>query len=138
MRKKHNEGFTLLETLIAIVVLGIVVVPTCSALLMSFRMNAKTDQLLQDQLAVSSAVETLMAEGIRAESLALIRDGDYGWESVTYLEGETERKETRDRFPDVKITVSPEDAPALFYQVEFEAGEVTVTTCIRASEGGGA
>ena len=63
MKGKRNEGFTLLETLIAIVVLGIVVVPTCSSMILSFRINAKADQLLHDQLAVSSVVETLMAEG---------------------------------------------------------------------------
>lgn len=126
MRKKHNEGFTLLETLIAIVVLGIVVVPTCSALLMSFRMNAKTDQLLQDQLAVSSAVETLMAEGITEQNL-----NDYGWEVID------DAGNRMDRFPDVTITTEKQGT---YYNVIVKSNdnEVVVTTCIRASEGGGA
>lgn len=111
MKGRRNEGFTLLETLIAIVVLGLVVVPTCSSMLVSFRMNAKTDQLLQDQLAVSSAVETLMAEGIDP-------DTDY-----------------EEEFPDVEIILDPKDG---YYDVTVSAedDEVTVTTQIRAVGGG--
>ena len=119
--KKRNEGFTLLETLIAIVVLGIVVVPTCSSILMSFRMNAKTDQLLRDQLAVSSAVETLMAEGIAGES------NDYGRITV---DGTAE-----DRFPDVVITTT-ENGDYYSVTVKTNDGEVEVTTKIRAVGGG--
>lgn len=112
MKGRRNEGFTLLETLIAIVVLGLVVVPTCSSMLVSFRMNEKTDRLLQDQLAVSSAVETLMAEGITGENT------DCG-------EGT--------RFENVVITTEEKGD---YYDVTFTAGEVTVTTQIRAVGGG--
>lgn len=124
MKNRHNEGFTLLETLIAIVVLGIVVVPTCSAMIMSFRINAKAEQLLRDQLAVSSAVETLMSEGITSENL-----NDYG----TFLgEDGTEG----DRFPDVTIITKLSDNE-LYYDVMVTAGEVSVETQIRASGEGG-
>lgn len=111
MKGRRNEGFTLLETLIAIVVLGLVVVPTCSSMLVSFRMNAKTDQLLHDQLAVSSAVETLMAEGIDAS------------------------KDYEDAFPKVDIILDEEDG---YYDVTVKSknGEVVVDTQIRAVEGG--
>ena len=64
MKKKHNEGFSLVEVLIAIVILGIFVVPTCSALVMTFQMNQKTAQMVKAQQAVSSAVEELKAKGI--------------------------------------------------------------------------
>ena len=64
MKKKHNEGFSLVEVLVAIVILGIFVVPTCSSLIMTFQMNQKTAQMLKAQQAVSSAVETLKAKGI--------------------------------------------------------------------------
>ena len=60
---KRNAGFSLIETLVSIVILGAMVVPTCTALVMSIRLNDKTEKMLQAQLAVSSAVETLMAEG---------------------------------------------------------------------------
>lgn len=125
MKGRRNEGFTLLETLIAIVVLGLVVVPTCSSMLVSFRMNAKTDQLLQDQLAVSSAVETLMSRGIMGES------DDYGW----YDDDDDDEGSLTDEFPKVKI-VTKLSQNKLYYDVEFTAGEVTVTTQIRAVGGG--
>ena len=64
MKQKNDAGFSLIEVLVAITLLAAIVVPTCSSLIMSFRMNAKTEKMLQAQLAVSSAVETLMAKGI--------------------------------------------------------------------------
>ena len=112
MKGRRNEGFTLLETLIAIVVLGLVVVPTCSSMLVSFRMNAKTDQLLQDQLAVSSAVETLLSRGIMKES------DDYGW----YDDEGT----WKDEFPEVQIVTRISD-DQLYYNVIVTTGEVTIT-----------
>ena len=70
MQNKHDEGFSLVEILVAIVILAAFVVPTCSALVLANEMNNRTDDLMQAQLAVSSAVETLMAEGIPASKLA--------------------------------------------------------------------
>lgn len=132
MKGKRNEGFTLLETLIAIVILGIVVVPVCSSLVMSFRINAKADQLLRDQLAVSSAVETLMAEGIQITYLRADKAEDnYGWEKVVVNEGE--EPEDKDRFPETNIVVTPGDNVS-YYEVAVEAGDVTVTTQIRAAK----
>ena len=63
--RKHNStaGFSLIEVLVAITILGLVVVPIGSSLVLSFRLNARSEQMLQAQLAVSSAVETIMAEG---------------------------------------------------------------------------
>ena len=63
---KHNDGFSLIEILVAMVLLGLIVVPITSSLLVSHRINAKTEQLLQAQLAVSSAAEIANAEGIDA------------------------------------------------------------------------
>lgn len=64
MKPKHNAGFSLIDVLVAIALLGILVVPTCTSLLLSVRMNHRAEEILQAQLAVSSTVETLMAEGI--------------------------------------------------------------------------
>ena len=63
MKQKNNEGFSLIEILVGMAILALIVLPTCTGMVMSFRLNAKTNQMLQAQLAVSSAVETLMAEG---------------------------------------------------------------------------
>ena len=68
MKQKNDAGFSLVEVLVAIVILAAFVVPTCSALVMSARMNAKTDALMQAQLDVSSAIEMLMAKGIVEET----------------------------------------------------------------------
>ena len=68
MKQKNNEGFSLVEILAGMAILALIVLPTCTGMVMSFRLNAKTNQMLQAQLAVSSAVETLMAEGIKADN----------------------------------------------------------------------
>lgn len=68
MKIRSNAGFSLVEVLVAIVLLGMMAIPTCTGLVMSVRLNDKTDQVMQAQLAVSSAVEILMAEGISEES----------------------------------------------------------------------
>ena len=56
--RKHNStaGFSLIEVLVAITILGLVVVPIGSSLVLSFRLNARSEQMLQAQLAVSGAV----------------------------------------------------------------------------------
>lgn len=64
MKQKQNAGFSLVEVLVSIVILALVVVPLCTGLVMSVRMNAKADALLKAQLAVSSEIEKLMATGI--------------------------------------------------------------------------
>ena len=64
-KQLHNKtaGFTLIEVLVAITILGLVVVPIGSSLVVSYRLNARSGDTLQAQLAVSRAVETIMAEG---------------------------------------------------------------------------
>lgn len=68
MKYKQDHGFSLVECLVAITILGALIVPTCTSLLLSLRMNDKAESMLQAQLAVSSAVETLLAEGISKAS----------------------------------------------------------------------
>ena len=112
MKNKHNAGFSLIEVLVAIALLGIIVVPTCSGLLLSIRMNAKTEELMQSQLAVSSAVETLMAEGI------------------------TTKGTDTSRFDDVTLKTTKVSGKP-YYEVTVESGSVAVTTYIRENVGGG-
>ena len=115
MKNKHDEGFSLIEILVAIVILTAFVVPTCSALVMSNEMNNRTDALMQAQLAVSSAVETLMAEGIKEEKLNnqvyivglkdkvvwgdLAEDQKYTWE-----QSEPEYVALLSQYPDLQIS----------------------------------
>ncbi len=94
MKQKNNQGFSLIEVLVAIVILAAFVVPTCSALVLSARMNAKTQALMQAQLDVSSAVETLMAEGIPVSVQQLALNGEAN--GYQYA---------KSQFPNVKIVV---------------------------------
>lgn len=103
MKNKQEGGFSLIEVVLAMVILALIVVPTCTSLVLSFRVNAKADAMLQAQLAVSSAVETLMAEGISGEVDA-------------------------ERFPDVVITVAPvtENGTAMpYYKVTVSDKNMT-------------
>ena len=113
MNPERNGGYSLIEILIAIVLLGAIMVPTCTCLVMSVKLNDRTDDMMQAQLAVSSAVETLMAEGISGVIAA-------------------------DRFPGVTVTTQ-KNVTEPYYQVTVkdDSGLASVTTYIRAGGGGG-
>lgn len=129
MKRRHNEGFSLVEVLVAIAVLAVFVIPTCSALVLSYRVNLRTESLLREQLAVSSVVETLMAEGITEAS------EDYGYDKdATYEDPDGNTVKGIDRFPGVKV-VTEVKAGTDCYQVTVTSdavSDVSVTTCIRA------
>ena len=59
-----KSGSSLLEVMISIVILAMVVVPLGSSFVMAVRLNTESRALMQQQLAVSNAVELLMARGI--------------------------------------------------------------------------
>ncbi len=63
MRNRKNGGYTLIETMIAIVILAIIVVPTGSSIVLSYKINAKTEALMDAQLRLTSAVEYLKFYG---------------------------------------------------------------------------
>ncbi|MBQ5671971.1 MAG: hypothetical protein IIV43_06415, partial [Oscillospiraceae bacterium] len=62
--KRNNAGSSLVEIVAATAIMGILVGAVCTSLMFGLRLNEKTDAQLKAQLAVSSVVETLMAEGI--------------------------------------------------------------------------
>ena len=62
--RNGTAGFSLIEVLAAITILGLLTAPLCGSLVLAARLNARGDALLQARLLVNSAVETLMAEGI--------------------------------------------------------------------------
>lgn len=108
MKNKHDEGFSLIELLVAIVILTAIVVPTCSALVMTNEMNNRSDDLMKAQLAVSSAVEILMAEGISTELQKAVEEN--GEDTQVIVQDDTYYVKTYEnedvRFPAVKITLT--------------------------------
>lgn len=146
MKRRNDEGATLVEIVVAIALLAIIVIPACSSLVLSHKINAKTERVLQAQLAVSSAVETLMAEGIPNSAVETTRENeDYGMTvntmKITKEDGTVVEEEfPEDRFPEVvvKITdVVKKDDTIIYYNVSFISNaepDVVVTTTIRAVE----
>lgn len=139
VKRRNDEGATLIEIMVAIALLAIIVIPACSSLILSHKINAKTEKMLQAQLAVSSAVETLMAEGVPEDYDKYIVDGDYGWLEVKVG---NDTKEVDD-YPNVKIKVTPvseseSSDDILYYNVEVvseDEPDVVVKTTIRKQEG---
>ena len=134
MKYKQDGGFSLIEVVLAMVILALIVVPTCTSLVLSFRVNAKAEALLQAQLAVSSAVEELMANGIVEDRVPQEGTETYDIVKITEENGETDADPKKtDLFPNVKITVNADDS---CYKVVVTDNNdlVTVTTYIR---GGG-
>lgn len=114
MKTKHNAGFSLVEVLVAIVLLGTLVVPICSALVLTFRMNEKTDNLLRAQLAVSSAVETLLAEGISEKRIDELYDG------CTDLEIQIPPAQSADEEQEKTVSIPYSDKAGRFAEVLIE------------------
>lgn len=129
MKNKQDGGFSLIEVVLAMVILALIVVPTCSSLVLSFRVNAKAEALLQAQLAVSSAVEQLMAKGIVDQKAEEAITNQHLYDIVPSNEDNPET----DLFPDVKIAVT-KDGDCYKVDVTDNNDLVTVTTYIR---GGG-
>ena len=113
MKRKHDGGFSLVEVLVAMTILTAIVIPVCTSMVLAVRINAKADAVLQARTAVSSAVESLMAEGIIGEDI----------------------DDVRDRFPEVEVNVS-QVAEGHYYHVVVTDNEglVSITTCIRAQQ----
>lgn len=65
-QRRHNRtaGFSLIEVVVGIALLGLVTAPVCASLVLSVRMNSHAQALMQARLQASGVVETLLAEGI--------------------------------------------------------------------------
>ena len=117
--KERTAGFTLLEVVVAIAILGLVSAPICSSLILAGRINAHSQVVMEAHLNVRTAVEILMQDGVTAEN-------------PTYRESD---------FPDVTIKTEKVDGKPYYHvTVSDKRTEplVTVETDIRAvPEGGG-
>lgn len=117
--KERTAGFSLLEVVVAIAILGLVSAPICSSLILAGRINAHSQAVMEAHLNVRTAVEILMQDGVTEKS------DEY----------------RKDEFPTVTIkTEKVIDKPYYHVTVSDRRTEplVTVETDIRAvPEGGG-
>ena len=119
--KERTAGFSLLEVVVAIAIIGLISAPICSSLILAGRINAHSQVVMEAHLNVRTAVETLMKNGVTEAS------DDY-------------RKEA---FPNVTVkTVKDSENPYYHVTVTDKHAEplVTVETYVRAvsPKGGGA
>lgn len=118
--KERTAGFSLLEVVVAIAIIGLISAPICSSLILAGRINAHSQAVMEAHLNVRTAVETLMKDGVTAES-DKYRERDFPNVTVkTEKDGEN---------PYYRVTVSDKPTEPL----------VTVKTYVRAvsPEGGG-
>jgi prepilin-type N-terminal cleavage/methylation domain-containing protein len=138
VKNKQEGGFSLIEVVLAMVILALIVVPTCTSLVLSFRVNAKAEAMLQAQLAVSSAVEQLMAKKINDTMAAMVltSENDTTYDHVLLDENDNAIVVDTDQYPDVEIVIRDEEPNDGVYCVIVKDNNdlVTVTTYIR---GGG-
>ena len=119
--KERTAGFTLLEVVVAIAILGLVSAPICSSLILAGRINAHSQVVMEAHLNVRTAVEILMQDGV-TEASENYRAGEF-----PHVKIETEKENSSD--PYYHVTVSDKRTEPL----------VTVETDVRAMpKGGGA
>ena len=118
--KERTAGFTLLEVVVTIAILGLVSAPICSSLILAGRINAHSQAVMEAHLNVRTAVEILMQDGV-TEASDKYRESDFPTVTI-----KTEKVVGK---PYYHVTVSDKPTEPL----------VTVETDIRAvPEGGGA
>lgn len=118
--KERTAGFSLLEVVVAIAIIGLISAPICSSLILAGRINAHSQAVMEAHLNVRTAVETLMKDGMTEASAAYYAEK---FPNVTIDPKKVEGK------PYYRVTVKDKHTEPL----------VTVKTYVRAvsPEGGG-
>lgn len=117
--KERTAGFSLLEVVVAIAIIGLISAPICSSLILAGRINAHSQAVMEAHLNVRTAVETLMKDGMTEAN-----DAYYA-----------------EKFPNVTV-ITAKDGANPYYRVTVKDKPteplVTVVTYVRAvTEGGG-
>ena len=116
--KERTAGFSLLEVVVAIAIIGLISAPICSSLILAGRINAHSQAVMEAHLNVRTAVETLMKDGITEASPA-------------YHESE---------FPNVTVKTEQVDGKPYYHVTVPDTPTeplVTVETYVRAVPKGG-
>ena len=118
--KERTAGFSLLEVVVAIAIIGLISAPICTSLILAGRINAHSQAVMEAHLNVRTAVETLMQDGVTAES------NEYRKNEFPHVTIATKKVDGK---PYYHVTVSDKPTEPL----------VKVETYVRAvPEGGGA
>lgn len=100
--KERTAGFSLLEVVVAIAIIGLISAPICSSLILAGRINAHSQVVMEAHLNVRTAVETLMKDGVTEASadyragafpnvtVKTEKDGDNPYYRVTVSDKHTE------------------------------------------------
>ncbi len=128
MKKQNNKGFTLVELLVAVMVLAIVIVPMLHSFVSSFRVNAKSKQLMRATTLAQNEMEIFEKEKI-ADIKAMTVEGDptkFVYEVTdepdptnptddgcyTFMRKKTINDESGKEMFDVVVTLNPQRADA--------------------------
>lgn len=117
--KERTAGFSLLEVVVAIAIIGLISAPICSSLILAGRINAHSQAVMEAHLNVRTAVETLMKDGVTKTDTAYRKNDFSNVTIITEKDGDN---------PYYRVTVKDKHTEPL----------VTVKTYVRAvPEGGG-
>ena len=99
--KERTAGFSLLEVVVAIAIIGLISAPICSSLILAGRINAHSQAVMEAHLNVRTAVEILMQDGVTEASfpyhesdfpnvtIETVKDGDKPYYHVTVWDKRT-------------------------------------------------
>lgn len=118
--KERTAGFSLLEVVVAIAIIGLISAPICTSLILAGRINAHSQAVMEAHLNVRTAVETLMKDGVTKTDTAYRKNDFSNVTIITEKDGDN---------PYYRVTVKDKHTEPL----------VTVETYVRAvsPEGGG-
>ncbi|MBQ4531092.1 MAG: prepilin-type N-terminal cleavage/methylation domain-containing protein [Lachnospiraceae bacterium] len=74
-KNKGNEGFTLVELLIAVAILAVIVVPILGSITTSMKVNKRSDDLLNETAVAQSVMEGMSNQSINDLAVRLSADG---------------------------------------------------------------